>query len=111
VIPPISPLSTIGSGTGAAATSPVGGGGGLSSSPGSSGGSSGGFSNSVTNAIDQLQQVQNSASSSAALAAAGQGNLADAMIAATQASVDTQVTTAVANKAIAAFTQVMNMQV
>jgi flagellar hook-basal body complex protein FliE len=33
------------------------------------------------------------------------------MIAATQASVDTQVTTAVANKAIAAFTQVMNMQV
>jgi len=110
VIPPISSLPAIGSGTGTAPTTLAGG----SSSPssaGSSGGSAGGFSTSVTNAIDQLQQVQSSASSSAALAAAGQGNLADAMIAATQASVDTQVTTAVANKAIAAFTQVMNMQV
>jgi flagellar hook-basal body complex protein FliE len=65
----------------------------------------------VTGAINQLSQVQNNASSAAALAAAGQGNLADAMIAATQASVATQVTTAVTNKAIAAFTQIMNMQV
>ena len=108
MIPPISSLPAIGSGN---AATPATGSSGLASSGGSSGGSSSGFSNSVTNAIDALQQVQSSASSSAALAAAGQGNLSDAMIAATQASVDTQVTTAVANKAIAAFTQVMNMQV
>jgi flagellar hook-basal body complex protein FliE len=72
------------------------------------GGSS--FGDAITSAIDNVQQVQATASSQAAQAAAGTGNIADALIASTQASLATQVTTAVTNKAIDAFTQVMNMQ-
>lgn len=81
--------------------------GGSSAGAASAGGSS--FDNAISNAIDNLQDVQNTASTDAAQAAAGQGNIADAMIASTQASMATQVTTAVTNKAIDAFTQVMNM--
>jgi flagellar hook-basal body complex protein FliE len=65
----------------------------------------------VANALDQVQQVQNQASSLEAQAAAGQGSITDAMVAATQASLDTQVTVALTNKAISAFTDVMNLQI
>ncbi len=60
-------------------------------------------------AIDQLQNVQTSASSQAAQVAAGQGNIGDAMIASTQASVDTQVTQAMVTKAVDAFNSIMGM--
>jgi flagellar hook-basal body complex protein FliE len=65
----------------------------------------------VANALDQVQQVQNQASSLEAQAAAGQGSITDAMVAATRASLDTQVTVALTNKAISAFTDVMNLQI
>ncbi|HZU81240.1 MAG TPA: flagellar hook-basal body complex protein FliE [Acidimicrobiales bacterium] len=68
------------------------------------------FSNAVTSALDSLQQTQNQASSMAVQAAAGQGNIADAMVAATEASVQTQVTVALTQRAMSAFTDVMNMQ-
>jgi flagellar hook-basal body complex protein FliE len=68
-----------------------------------------GFSNSVLNAVDQLQGAQTNASSQAAQVAAGQGNIGDAMIAATQASVDTQVTQALTTKALDAFNSIMDM--
>ena len=93
-IPPLPPLPS---------TPPTG-----STQP--AGGAGGSFSNAVSNAVDTLQQTQNNASNLEAQAAAGQGNLGDAMIAATQASLQTQVTVALTNKAVDAFTQVMNLQ-
>ena len=73
--------------------------------------SSGGFASQVANALNQVQQTQNTASSLEAQAAAGQGSITDAMIAATRASLATQVTVALTNKAITAFTDVMNLQI
>lgn len=76
----------------------------------SAGGAGGSFSSAVSNAVDGLQQTQNNASNLEAQAASGQGNVSDAMIAAEQASLQTQVTVALTNKAVDAFTQVMNLQ-
>jgi flagellar hook-basal body complex protein FliE len=96
VIAPIPPIGPLGSGTAAGAGAPA---------------SASGFSNAVTNALDQVQSVQNSASAAEAQAAAGQGSVASAMVAATQASLATQVTVALTNRAISAFTDVMNLQI
>ncbi len=101
MIPPIGSIPSIPQGPASAGA--VAGG-------GSAAAGSQGFGHAITNAIDSVQQVQSNASTQAAQAAAGQGNIADALIASTQASLATQVTTAVTNKAIDAFTQVMNMQ-
>ncbi|MCK4177614.1 flagellar hook-basal body complex protein FliE [Aciditerrimonas ferrireducens] len=85
--------------------------------PGATGGTiatgsvGGDFGQRVASALDHLQGVQNGASALEAQAAAGQGSISNAMIAASEASLDTQVTVALANKAIAAFTDVMNLQV
>jgi flagellar hook-basal body complex protein FliE len=98
VIPPIQPL------TGTPAPGSTGG-------TTASGGSGSGFGASVAHALDQLQGVQNQASSLEAQAAAGQGSISNAMIAASEASLDTQVTVALTNRAISAFTDVMNLQV
>jgi flagellar hook-basal body complex protein FliE len=91
--PPPPPTAATSSSAGAASTSSA----------------SDGFSNSVLNAVDQLQSAQTNASSQAAQVAAGQGNIGDAMIAATQASVDTQVTQALTTKALDAFNSIMDM--
>ncbi len=74
-------------------------------------GTGGGFSNLISNALDQVQQAQNTASTAEAQAAAGQGSVTDAMIQATQASLDTQVTVALIDKGVSAFTDIMNMQI
>ena len=68
------------------------------------------FSGSISNALQQVQQSQNTASTAEAQAAAGQGSVTDAMIDATQASLDTQVTVALVDKGVSAFTDIMNMQ-
>ncbi len=70
----------------------------------------GSFSNAVTQALDSVQQTQNTASTAEAQAAAGQGSVSDALIDATNASLATQVTVALTNKAVSAFTDVMNLQ-
>jgi flagellar hook-basal body complex protein FliE len=67
------------------------------------------FSGSITNALNQVQQTQNTASTAESQAAAGQGSVTNAMIDATQASLDTQVTVALVDKGVAAFTDIMNM--
>jgi flagellar hook-basal body complex protein FliE len=111
LIPPIGSIPAVGttSATGATgATSGTGTGATGTSGTASSGGGS--FDNAITDALNSVQQTQNVASTQAAQVAAGQGNIADAMIASTEASLATQVTTAVANKAIDAFTSIMNMQ-
>ena len=68
------------------------------------------FANFATNAIDSLQQVQSASDAQAVAAATGQGNPADVMIAATQASLQTELTVAVRDKAVDAFNQIMGMQ-
>ena len=70
------------------------------------------FGNLVMEGLDRLDGVQRNADSLAVQAATGNlDNLHDYTIAATQAQVTTQVTVAVRNKAIEAFTEIMRMQV
>jgi flagellar hook-basal body complex protein FliE len=95
IIPPLSAIQPLSSSPGVASTGATG---------------SAGFSNSITNALDQVQQTQNTASQTEALAAAGQGSVSDALISSTQASLATQVTVALTNRAVSAFTDVMNLQ-
>ena len=93
----IAPISTTGLGTSATA--------GTSSLSDASG-----FGNAATNLIDGLQNQQDSADSLALAASTGQGNVGDVMIAAQQASLSTNMTVAVRNKAVEAFNQIMGMQ-
>src|SRR4051812_5294174 len=72
--------------------------------------SGGGFGNAVVNALEQIQQTQASADGLAVKAATG--DLQDAhefLIAATQASLSTEMTVAIRNRAVEAFTSIMQM--
>ena len=70
---------------------------------------SGGFVSAIGSAFDSLQGVQSTAAAAEAATAAGQGSLTDTMIAATEASLETQVTTSVIDKALAAYNSVIQM--
>ena len=94
-MPTFSPVGTAGLTTSPTATDPAAG--------------KGGFSSAV-DLIDGLQNQQNNADSLALQAAMGNGNVGDVMIAATQASLSTNMTIAVRNKAVEAFNQIMGMQ-
>lgn len=67
------------------------------------------FGTTLSNAVDSLQQTQSVASSDEAQMAAGSGNLADTMIAASQASLETEVTDDLLTKAISSYDDIMNM--
>ncbi|MDH2443853.1 flagellar hook-basal body complex protein FliE [Amnibacterium sp. CER49] len=70
------------------------------------------FGNVLTNAVDNLSSVQATADS-AAIKAVTSGDLTDihqATLAATRAQVTMQLVSAVRNKGIEAFNQIMNMQ-
>jgi flagellar hook-basal body complex protein FliE len=70
------------------------------------------FGNVVTNALQGMQDSQNSANSLAVQAATG--DLTDVhnyTIAATEASLQTEMTVAVRDRAVAAFNQIMSMQI
>ena len=70
------------------------------------------FGELVLDGLDRLDGVQQSADKMAVQAATGDlQNLHDYTIAATQAQVMTQVTVAIRNKAVEAFTEIMRMQV
>lgn len=76
------------------------------------GGGIGGFGDAITGALDKLQQTQATADELAVKAATG--DLQDAhefMIAVTQASLATEMAVAVRNRAVEAFTSVMQMGV
>lgn len=75
------------------------------------GGATGGFSEVLGNAIDSLNEAQSTASTDEVQSAAGQGTLANTMIAATQASLDTQVATSLIDKALSAYTSISTMSV
>lgn len=94
----------------------AGGAGGISgvSGAGGAGGVSGtqSFSDLVLDGIDQLEGVQDKASSLGVQAATGQlDNIHDYTLAASQAQVTTQLTVAVRNKAMEAFTEIMRMPI
>ncbi|MDA8400943.1 MAG: flagellar hook-basal body complex protein FliE [Actinomycetota bacterium] len=72
---------------------------------------SSGFMASLAKALDGLQNTQNAANAQELSAASGQGSLPNMMIAAEKASLSTQLTMTVANKAVSAFNAVMNMQI
>jgi flagellar hook-basal body complex protein FliE len=70
------------------------------------------FGQMLGHAVDGLQAAQANADRLAVSAATGDlTNVHDYMIAATEASLDTELTVAVRNKAVDAFNQIMNMGV
>ena len=69
------------------------------------------FGSMVLDGIDRLEQVQHKSDALAVQAATGDlQSIHDYTIAATEAAVTTQVTVAVRNKAVEAFTEIMRMQ-
>ncbi|MFC6154128.1 flagellar hook-basal body complex protein FliE [Nocardioides yefusunii] len=69
------------------------------------------FAQMLTDSIDQLQAVQTNADQLSVKAATGDLDaMHDYTIAATEASVTTQLTVAVRNKAVEAFQEIMRMQ-
>ena len=71
-----------------------------------------GFGNLVAGAVEKLDGVQSKADNLAVQAATGNlSDVHDYMIAATEASLATELTVAVRNKAVEAFNQIMNMAV
>ena len=75
-------------------------------------GASGDFGNMVLDGIDRLEAVQDTRDELAVQAATGDlDNIHDYTIAATEASVTTQLTVAVRNKALEAFNEIMRMPV
>jgi flagellar hook-basal body complex protein FliE len=98
----ISPIGPIGSVTGTPAITGVGG-----TAP--SGG--GDFASALSKGLDQLQQLQTKSDNLAVQASTGSlTDVSDYMIASTQASLATQLTVAVRNKAVEAFNDIMRMQ-
>jgi flagellar hook-basal body complex protein FliE len=76
----------------------------------STAGAGGGFGDQVAKAMDDLQAVHTTADKTARLAATGQlTDPSEYMIAATQASLATELTVAVRNKAVEAFNSIMSM--
>jgi len=96
----IAPIATISSMSSTAAT-------GAADAASSATGAGG---NMATNLIDALQGEQDNADSLALQASTGGGNVGDVMIAAQEASMTTDMTVAVRNKAVDAFNSIMGMQ-
>lgn len=108
-LPSLPPLPPVTAGASTAAGGNVAGAAGATAASGATAAAGSGFSNVLGNVIDSLQQAQSTASVAEANAAAGQGSLTDTMIAATKASLDTQVATSILDKGLAAYTSIANM--
>jgi flagellar hook-basal body complex protein FliE len=72
--------------------------------------SSGSFENMLGQAIDSLNGTTNNATNISLEAAAGNASVADATVASTEADLDTQLASALTDKAVTAFNTIMNMQ-
>jgi flagellar hook-basal body complex protein FliE len=71
-----------------------------------------GFGDTLTGALDKLNGMENKADDLGVQTATGQlTDVHDFMIASTQAQIATELTVAVRNKAVDAFTEIMRMQV
>jgi flagellar hook-basal body complex protein FliE len=89
-----SQFGTAASGAGAAADAPA----------------SGSFQNILGQAIDSLNGTTNNATTLSLDAAAGNASVADATVASTEADLDTQLASAVTDKAVTALNTIMDMQ-
>jgi flagellar hook-basal body complex protein FliE len=67
------------------------------------------FSDVLGNAIDSLDSSQQSATNLSLQAASGNASIADVTVASTEADLETQLVTAVRDKAVTAFNSIMNM--
>jgi flagellar hook-basal body complex protein FliE len=75
-------------------------------------GASGDFGSAIVGALDKLQATQNNADGLAVQASTGNlTDVTDYLIASQQATLQTQLTTAVRDKAVEAFQSIMGMQV
>jgi flagellar hook-basal body complex protein FliE len=72
--------------------------------------SSGSFANMLGQAIDSLNGATNNASTLSLDAASGTASVADATVASTEADLDTQLASALTDKAVTALNTIMNMQ-
>jgi len=71
---------------------------------------SGSFQNILGQAIDSLNGATDSATTLSLDAAAGNASVADATVASTEADLDTQLASAVTDKAVTALNTIMDMQ-
>jgi flagellar hook-basal body complex protein FliE len=71
--------------------------------------SSSSFSDVLGNAIDSLDSSQQTATNLSLQAATGNASIADVTVASTNADLETQMVTAVRDKAVAAFNSIMDM--
>ena len=91
--------------------SPVSGVSSVTPASGTSGSSGANFASALASGLENLQGLQNKSDDLAVKAATGSlTDVHDYMIASTEASLATQLTTAVSNKAVAAFNEIMRMQ-
>ena len=101
----IAPIGPIGPVSGVSAVTPT------SATSGTSGSSGVNFASALADGLENLQGLQNKSDDLAVKAATGSlTDVHDYMIASTEASLATQLTTAVSNKAVTAFNEIMRMQ-
>jgi flagellar hook-basal body complex protein FliE len=98
-IPPIPPVSA----ALAPAAAPV-------DAAGAAGTGASSFSDVLGNALNSLDATQQTANNLSLQAATGNANIADVTIVSTQADLETQLVTAVRDKAVTAFNSIMGMQ-
>ena len=99
-LPPVMPTPPVGG------LSSVGG----TGSAGSASSTGGGFDNALTNVVDQLTTIHQNADNLAVQASTGTlKNPTDYLLAANEASLTTQMTVAVRNKALESFNEIMRM--
>jgi flagellar hook-basal body complex protein FliE len=82
---------------------------GTASAPATTGASSTSFSDLLGNAIDSLDSSQQAATNLSLQAASGNASIADVTVASTNADLETQLVTAVRDKAVTAFNSIMDM--
>ena len=82
---------------------------GTGAAPATTGASSTSFSDVLGNAIDSLDSSQQAATNLSLQAASGNASIADVTVASTDADLETQLVTAVRDKAVTAFNSIMDM--
>ena len=102
MIPAIPPIPPVGAAL-APAASPV-------APAGATGAGASSFSDVLGNALNSLDATQQTATNLSLQAASGNASIADVTIASTQADLETQLVTAVRDKAVTAFNSIMSMQ-
>jgi len=107
IIPSIPAIPSISATAASGATQAVGAPGGVSTTGAATSGS---FQNILGQAIDSLNGVTNNATNLSLQAVAGNATVADATVASIVATLDTQLASALASRAVTSLNTIMNMQ-